>query len=76
MNLHFNSEQGLVLDQALALYLRQLEQGSAHLTRGEREAQVALVQELQRGLERAYHPRRRSWGGPKPPPENKWLYRG
>ena len=42
MNLHFNSEQGLVLDQALALYLRQLEQASASLTRGEREAQAAL----------------------------------
>ena len=58
MNLHFNSEQGLVLDQALALYLRQLEQASPHLTRGEREARAALVQELQRGLERAHHPRR------------------
>ena len=59
MTLHFNSEQGLVLDQALALYLRQLEQGSEHLTRGERETRVTLVQELQRGLERAYHPRRK-----------------
>lgn len=59
MTLHFNSEQGLVLDQALALYLRQLEQGSEHLTRGEREARVALVQELQRGMERACHPRRK-----------------
>ena len=58
MNLHFNSEQGLVLDQALALCLRQLEQASAHLTRGEREAQVALVQELQAALQQAYHPRR------------------
>ena len=58
MNLHFNSEQGLVLDQALALYLRQLEQASAHLTRGEREARVALVQELQPALQQAYHPRR------------------
>lgn len=60
MNLHFNSEQGLVLDQALALYLRQLEQASPHLTRVEREAQAAQVQELQRGLERAYHPRRKA----------------
>lgn len=59
MTLHFNSEQGLVLDQALALYLRQLEQASASLTRGEREARVALVQELQRGMERAYYPRRK-----------------
>ena len=58
MNLHFNSEQGLVLDQALALYLRQLEQASAHLTRVEREARVALVQELQAALQQAYHPRR------------------
>ena len=58
MNLRFNSEQGLVLDQALALYLRQLEQASASLTRGEREARVALVQELQAALQRAYHPRR------------------
>ena len=58
MTLHFNSEQGLVLDQALALYRRQLEKGPEHLTRGEREARVALVQELQRGMERAYHPRR------------------
>ena len=60
MNLHFNSEQGLVLDQALALYLRQLEQASPHLTRAEREARAALAQELQRGLERAYHPRRKA----------------
>ena len=60
MNLHFNSEQGLVLDQALALYLRQLEQASASLTRGEREARSALVQEPQCGLERAYHPRRKA----------------
>ena len=60
MTLHFNSEQGLVLDQALALYLRQLEQGSAHLTSGERESRAALVQELQRGMERAYHPRRKA----------------
>ena len=60
MNLRFNSEQGLVLDQALALYLRQLEQASPHLTRVEREAQAALVQELQRGLEIAYHPRRKA----------------
>ena len=60
MNLHFNSEQGLVLDQALALYLRQLEQASAPLTRGEREAQVALVQELQAALQQAYHPRRKA----------------
>ena len=60
MNLHFNSEQGLVLDQALALYLRQLEQAPPHLTRGEREARVALVQELQCGLERAYLPRRKA----------------
>ena len=58
MNLRFNSEQGLVLDQALALYLRQLEQASEHLTRGEREAQAALVQELQATLQQAYHPRR------------------
>ena len=58
MNLHFNSEQGLVLDQALALYLRQLEQASEHLTRVEREAQAALVQELQAALQQAYHPRR------------------
>ena len=58
MNLRFNSEQGLVLDQALALYLRQLGQASASLTRGEREARVALVQELQAALQRAYHPRR------------------
>ena len=58
MNLHFNSEQGLVLDQALALYLRQLEQASPYLTRGEREARVALVQELQASLQQAYHPRR------------------
>ena len=58
MNLHFNSEQGLVLDQALALYLRQLEQASEHLTRGEREAQAALVQELQAALQQAYPPRR------------------
>ena len=58
MNLHFNSEQGLVLDQALALYLRQLEQASPHLTRVEREAQVALVQELQAAIRQAYHPRR------------------
>ena len=58
MNLRFNSEQGLVLDQALALYLRQLEQASASLTRGEREARVALVQELQAALQQAYHPRR------------------
>ena len=58
MTLRFNSEQGLVLDQALALYLRQLEQASASLTRGEREARVALVQELQAALQRAYHPRR------------------
>ena len=58
MNLHFNSEQGLVLDQALALYLRQLEQASPHLTRREREARVALVQELQAALQQAYHPRR------------------
>ena len=58
MNLRFNSEQGLVLDQALALYLRQLEQASASLTRGEGEAQVALVQELQAALQQAYHPRR------------------
>ena len=58
MNLHFNSEQGLVLDQALALYLRQLEQASASLTRVEREAQAALVQELQAALQQAYHPRR------------------
>ncbi len=58
MNLRFNSEQGLVLDQALALYLRQLEQASASLTRREREAQVALVQELQAALQQAYHPRR------------------
>ena len=57
MNLRFNSEQGLVLDQALALYLRQLEQASASLTRGEREAQAALVQELQAALQQAYHPR-------------------
>lgn len=60
MNLHFNSEQGLVLDQALALYLRQLEQGPEHLTHGEREARVALAQELQRGLQQAYHPRRKA----------------
>ena len=60
MNLRFNSEQGLVLDQALALYLRQLEQGSASLTRGEMEARVAMVQEFQCGLERAYHPRRKA----------------
>ena len=60
MNLRCNSEQGLVLDQALALYLRQLEKGSASLTRGEREAQAALAQELQRGLQRAYHPRRKA----------------
>lgn len=60
MNLHFNSEQGLVLDQALALYLRQLEQASPHLTRGEREAQSALVQELQSSLQQAYHPRRKA----------------
>ena len=53
MNLHFNSEQGLVLDQALALYLRQLEQASEHLTRGERAAQAALVQELQAALQQA-----------------------
>ena len=58
MNLHFNSEQGLVLDQALALYLRQLEQASASLTRAEREARAALVQELQAALQQAYHPRR------------------
>ena len=60
MNLHFNSEQGLVLDQALALYLRQLEQASPHLTRGEREARAALVQELQCGLESAHPPRRKA----------------
>lgn len=60
MNLRFNSEQGLVLDQALALYLRQLEQAYPHLTRGEREARSALVQELQRGLQQAYHPRRKA----------------
>ena len=60
MNLRFNSEQGLVLDQALALYLRQLEQASASLTRGEREAQVALVQELQAALQQAYQPRRKA----------------
>ena len=60
MNLHFNSEQGLVLDQALALYLRQLEQGSASLTRGEREARAALVQGVRRGLERAHLPRRKA----------------
>ena len=60
MNLRFNSEQGLVLDQALALYLRQLAQASPHLTRREREARAALVQELQCGLERAYHPRRKA----------------
>ena len=58
MNLHFNSEQGLVLDQALALYLRQLEQASERLTRVEREAQAALVQELQAALQQADHPRR------------------
>ena len=58
MTLHFNSEQGLVLDQALALYLRHLEQGSEHLTRGERETRVTLVQELQAALQQAYHPRR------------------
>ena len=58
MNLRFNSEQGLVLDQALALYLRQLEQASPHLTRGERETRVARVQELQAALQQAYHPRR------------------
>ena len=58
MTLRFNSEQGLVLDQALALYLRQLGQASASLTRGEREARVALVQELQAALQQAYHPRR------------------
>ena len=62
MTLHFNSEQGLVLDQALALYLRQLEKGPEHLTRGERETRVTLVQELQCGLERAYHPRRKVRG--------------
>ena len=58
MTLRFNSEQGLVLDQALALHLRQLEQASASLTGGEREARVALVQELQAALQQAYHPRR------------------
>ena len=58
MNLHFNSEQGLVQYQALALYLRQLEQASEHLTRVEREAQAALVQELQAALQQAYRPRR------------------
>lgn len=60
MNLRFNSEQGLVLDQALALYLRQLEQASTHLSRAEREAQAALVQELQTALQQAYHPRRKA----------------
>lgn len=59
MNLRFNSEQGLVLDQALALYLRQLEQDTGHLTRGEREARAALVQELQCALQQAHHPRRK-----------------
>lgn len=60
MNLRFNSEQGLVLDQALALYLRQLEQSSPHLSRGEMETQAALVQELQATLAQAYHPRRKT----------------
>ena len=62
MNLRFNSEQGLVLDQALALYLRQLEQASPHLTRVERESQTSLVQELQCALQQAYHHRRKARG--------------
>ncbi len=61
MTLRFDSRQGLVLDQALACYLRKLEDVPAGqpLPDAERSDLAAQVRELQSALQRAFHPRRR-----------------
>ena len=63
MNLRFNSQQGLVLDQALALYLRQLEQSMPYLSRAERDDMTARARELQDNLRTAMLPSHRSRRG-------------
>lgn len=61
MTLQFDSRQGLVLDQALACYLRQLEDAPASqpLPDDERSDLAAQVRELQSALQHAFHPRRK-----------------
>ena len=61
MTLRFDSRQGLVLDQALALYLRRIETGEAitGATPAELADQAEQIRSLQAALRQAHHPRRK-----------------